>query len=320
MDRRERAARGDVESDFTDLRIAEAVEALRRGELVVVPTETVYGLACDGLSPWAIHKVYEVKGRPEAHPLILHVTGIEWFARLTLADEPTRRTAEKLAGAFWPGPLTLVLPKAEVVPEEATGGLSTVAIRSPNQATTLVLLEAFGGPLAAPSANRFTRLSPTRVEDLDPEIRAAAAMVLDAGPCAIGIESTVLDLVDEPTILRPGAISAEQLASVLGAMPRLRGGKTGRSPGSHPKHYSPTARVEIVTALAAGDPGLGFGEPTNPLQVRMARDSSTYAQDLYRALHSLDRLGVEFIRIEAPPQGPEWDAVRDRLERMAHPG
>jgi L-threonylcarbamoyladenylate synthase len=293
-----------------------AAGLIKSGELVIVPTETVYGLAADALNPAAVAKIFAAKGRPNDNPLIVHVLGVPSAVELV---ESFPAAAHALALEFWPGPLTLVLPKNPQVPGITTAGLHTVAIRVPAQPALLELI-GLTGPLAAPSANRFTQLSPTRVEHLNPSVAAHAAMVLDGGPCEVGLESTVLDLSgDAPTVLRPGHISAAQIEEVLGGQ-ILTGPQEAvrRSPGLHQRHYAPKTRLVLVKSLGPGAPGLTFSPPTNDLQIQMPRDAVAYATALYNVLHRLDMLGVDEASVERPPDEAEWAAVNDRLRRAAH--
>lgn len=295
--------------------IEEAAEAIVRGDLVVMPTETVYGLAADALNPNAVAKIFEAKGRPSENPLIVHVADKEMAQQLVSAWP---KEADVLANRFWPGPLTLVLSKSSAVPANITGGLETVAIRAPSHLVALGLIGTADRPLAAPSANRFMGLSPTAAEHVDPELLKHVDIVLEGGPCEIGIESTVLDLTAEPTILRPGKISQIEIEYVLRKPVLLGSGALERrSPGLYPKHYAPQANVKLVessTARAA----LVFGTPIGE-QIQMPREPQQYATWLYAALHHLDSLGARTIEIEAPPKGAAWSAIWDRLEKMVTP-
>ena len=292
-----------------------AAEALRRGDLVVIPTETVYGLACDATNERAVAKVFDAKGRPSDNPLIVHVLDWEHAASLS-HDQPGY--ASRLAAAFWPGPLTLVLPKSDAIPGIVSGGLATVGLRAPAHPIAREVLEASGLPLAAPSANRFMALSVTRLEDLDPAIRSAAALCLDGGPCQVGIESTVLDCTGPaPRLLRPGGISRLQIEEACGLKLLDPGIGERRSPGMYPRHYAPVAPVRLVEHLEPGAAGLGFARPASERQIQMPSDPSSYAAELYAALNTIDRMGPSEIQIETPPDAPGWEAVRDRLSRAA---
>lgn len=276
-----------------------------------MPTETVYGLACLATDPEAVEKVFAAKGRPPESPLIVHVSGIEQAKEVAEVSEQ----AEKLIARFWPGPLTLVLPKRAVIPSRVTAGLETVATRMPRHPVALALIERVG-PLAAPSANRFTKLSPTRAEDVDPAL--GEFLVLDGGPCQIGIESTVVDLTGTPRVLRPGQISIAELSDAVGQVVEI-GPTPGpqRSPGLHERHYSPATPVRLAHQLRYEEAGLTFEEPQNSRQIQVSRDPAIYAAMLYFSLADLDRRGVAEIVIERPPQTPEWLAVWDRLRRCS---
>lgn len=299
-----------------DVSIAEAAEAIRRGELVVIPTETVYGLAADAMSPSAIARVFAAKGRPAENPLIVHVSSIEEAGQVAVHMP---EMAKRLGESFWPGPLTLVLPRAESLPREVTGNLDTVAVRIPNHLAALALIRAAGTPLAAPSANPFTRLSPTRADHLDSAILAHVAMVLDAGPCEVGVESTVLDLSGgAPRILRPGGISREAIERVIGPIADDPSDKeASRSPGQYPRHYSPRTPVKLVAKADSDAAALVFSEPRSAHQLRMPANPLPYAARLYAALHELDTLGAGEIQIELPPLGPAWEAIHDRLKKAS---
>jgi L-threonylcarbamoyladenylate synthase len=296
--------------------VRRAAEALRRGELVVMPTETVYGLAGNALDRQAVRRIFEAKGRPPTHPLIVHVASAREVLRVASEFPPE---AQRLADRFWPGPLTLVLPKRPEIPDEVTAGLPTVAVRAPDHPLALALLEASGLPLAAPSANPFTSLSPTRVDHLAPEILEAAKEVLDGGACGVGVESTVIDCTSwPPQILRPGGTSRAELEEAIGEPLRDAVATEGpqRSPGAHRKHYSPKTPLEVVDRpLAETEGGLTFGPVRNSHQLHMPADPDDYARVLYDALHTLDRWGLDAALVERPPEDPAWETVLDRLQR-----
>ena len=311
---------------MTDIERAAAI--LRGGGLVAFPTETVYGLGADASNPAALTRLYEVKGRPHSHPLIVHLPSAAHLSRWVRG---VPEAARSLAQVFWPGPLTLVMERASGVHDLVTGGQSTVAVRVPNHPLALELLASFGGGLAAPSANRFGRLSPTTAEHVRHDLGTDVDMVLDGGPCAVGVESTIVDLsAAVPRVLRPGGITVEQLAQVLGERPQLthRGGP--RVPGTLPSHYAPATRTVLVSdaadylksrRLAAGvlaarpKPGnVDVGH-----WIELPAEPASYGHRLYAALRYLDRAGVEIIVVEVVPDRPEWLAVRDRLERAAGP-
>lgn len=302
----------------TEEALNRAARILRDGGVVVMPTETVYGLACSALNPEAVRRVYEIKGRPSANPLIVHISE---FAQLKLVADSWPKEAETLAKRFWPGPLTLVLPKKERVPAETTGGLDTVAVRVPDHPIALELIRRTGLPLAAPSANLFMGLSPTRAKDIDEAILVDVEMVLDGGPCQVGVESTVLDLSEEhPRILRPGGVSRADIQAALGRQlgelppPHLR-----KSPGMHPRHYAPRAKVMLVKKVDEEAAGLTLISPVNELQIQMPLDARAYAALLYSGLRRLDVLGADVIQVQVPPSSPEWEAVLDRLQKASHP-
>ena len=296
--------------------IKAASRIIEEGGVVVMPTETVYGLACDALNDAAVQKVFSIKGRPDDNPLIVHLGDVQ---ELDAVAESVPEEALVLAHRFWPGPLTLVLPKKPSVPYRTTGGLDTVAVRVPNHPVALALIRECGRPLAAPSANLFTELSPTSAQDVDPSIQQRVGMVLDGGPCSVGLESTVLDLsTGQPQILRPGDVSRAEIQAVLGMPlgivppPSVR-----KSPGLYRRHYAPRATVKIVEKLRDGQPGLMFGEPTAATQVKMPFEPKAYAANLYSAMKRLDDLGVDEINIEAPPANAHWEAINDRLRKAS---
>lgn len=306
--------------------VAEAAAALQRGEVVAVPTETVYGLAANALDPAAVRKIFAAKGRPSHNPLIVHVASIE-MARACVSDWPER--AESLAQQFWPGPLSLILPKSPLIPNEVTAGGSTVAIRWPSHPFMQALIRRCGFPLAAPSANRSNQLSPTNAAHVQAGLAGRIGLLIDGGQCQVGIESTVFDVIAN-RVLRPGMISAEALRST--AIPAEAKG-TLRSPGMLPKHYSPRAKLLVAAwkngAEAVRLAGAGIANasviaheiiPTDPRFASVSvipHDAEAYARALYSELHRLDALGAEVILVEQPPAGPEWEGIRDRLKRAA---
>jgi len=275
--------------------IAAAVEAIRSGRLIGFPTETVYGIGANALDREAIRRTYALKGRPADNPLIVHVADTAQ-ARQIAAAWPD--AAEELARRFWPGPLTMVLPKRPEVPNEATGGLDTVAIRVPGLDTARRIISAAGVPITAPSANPFMALSPTRVEMLDPQILAGLDVVIDCGPCEVGIESTVVDVSGPlPVVLRPGVIDLEFESRNQGER---------RSPGMYLRHYAPRKTIELVDRLGDRE-GLST----------IGRDPNAVARTLYADLYEWDRSQSECILVELPPDEPQWRAVRDRLLKAA---
>ncbi len=298
--------------------IEDAARLLQAGGVVAFPTETVYGLGANALDEAAVRRIYELKGRPSTSPLIVHVPSIEMARSLSRAWP---QAAEDLAQQYWPGPLTLVVPKIAAIPDAVTAGLDTVGLRMPRHPVALELLRAAGVPLAAPSANKFTQISPTTAE----HVRTAfggEVPVVDGGPCEVGIESTVV-AVDEAGVrlLRPGMIVLPGAVFAPGAD---ESGGAHEAPGLHRKHYSPrTARVMILQrgqrlpAEAAAYVWHSTEDPEALIAVRMPPNPVEYAAQIYAVLHNLDARGVEVIAIEALPAGPEWDALRDRLGRSA---
>lgn len=301
-------------SPATPETIREAARAIRAGGVVVVPTETVYGLGADALNPAAVARIFEIKGRPLDNPLIVHVATVEQ-ARTLVAAWP--KEASLLTAGFWPGPLTLVLPKAAFVPSVTTAGLDTVAVRMPAHPVMQALIAEAKTPIAAPSANPFMGLSPTRVEHLDPELASEADLILDGGPCEVGLESTVIDVSGPaPRLLRPGMIGREAIERTLGQSIEAGGEGGHKSPGSYPRHYSPRTPLKVVRDLGER-PGLTFGSVRGAHQIQMPAEPEAYAAALYNALHTLDRLGLDRIYAEETPEGPQWSAPRDRLAKAA---
>jgi L-threonylcarbamoyladenylate synthase len=317
--------------------IADAVHVLRGGGLVAFPTETVYGLGARALDERSVGRVFVAKGRPTHHPLIAHVEG-EAQARLLAAFWPER--ASRLARALWPGPLTLVVDRAAHVPAAVSGGGDSIAVRAPSHAAARALVAALGEPVAAPSANRYQGLSPTTAAHVLKQLGDAADLVLDAGPCEAGIESTVVDVRGErPLVLRPGAIS---LATLRVLLPDVRLGAAGvtreegrPSPGMDRRHYAPRAHLVLApsfddardlarrldaegarTALVACGPRVPI--PADGVLLRvLPGDPVEYARLLYGALHDLDDAGVAAIVVEGVPEDEAWLAVADRLRRAA---
>ena len=303
------------------IKIEAAVRALKAGELVAIPTETVYGLAADAMNIDAVRKIFDLKGRPADHPLIVHIASAENIKDWA-KDVPA--VAYQLADKFWPGPLTLILSKRDEVPELVTGGQNTVGLRSPNNSLTMELLEKFGGGLAAPSANRYGRISPTAAQHVSDEFGENTPLILDAGPCQIGIESTIVDLSQSPArILRPGQISFEQLQIYL---PDLAYGAEQSSPkvsGDKEAHYAPHTplyMLELEQLIAMAKSKLSvvmcFDElPDGLVGLKMPKISANYAQHLYANLTTLDHYQAEQILIEQIPENNEWLASADRLKR-----
>jgi len=312
--------------------VKRAAELLRRGELVAFPTETVYGLGADAVNPAAVAKIFAAKGRPADHPLIVHLPGHDHLERWA---RDVTGTAFELAEAFWPGPLTLILKRQPTVPDAVTGGQDTVGLRVPGHPLALELLRAFDGGVAAPSANRFGRISPTTAAHVRADLGDRVALVLDGGPCAVGIESTILDLSGaRPTILRPGMIGAEAIAQVLGDMPASGAGENApRVSGSLSAHYAPRTPLQLVpgdglpialrNAIAAGEKVAVLSCLEPPLQHdlvvwrRAPADAAGFAHDLYLNLRELDAAGCASIIVQRPPLTASWRAITDRLERAA---
>ncbi|HEY7115758.1 MAG TPA: L-threonylcarbamoyladenylate synthase [Tepidisphaeraceae bacterium] len=314
--------------------IDRAVQLLKAGRLVAFPTETVYGLGADATNPAAIERIYRTKGRPPTNPLIVHVPSID-AARRCVTDWP--EIASRLAGHFWPGPLTIVLPKSPVIPDNATAGLKTVGLRVPNHPLALHLLRAFDGPLAAPSANRSTHVSPTTAQHVREEFPHPAdepALILDGGPCTIGIESTVLDLsTGTPTILRPGQIGPDQLEPLIGPVRQPAQTSTAATPATSPGqqeiHYAPRTKTFRFDTSQRGmilpdDNGIIVLSPLRIYKewgsiIAMPNDPVEYAQHLYAVLRKLDLMNLQTIYIEMPPNQPQWAALRDRITRATRP-
>jgi L-threonylcarbamoyladenylate synthase len=317
--------------------VGRAAEFLRSGQLVAVPTETVYGLAANAWNPDAVRRIYEVKARPAENPIIVHVAGME-LARRCVSKWPP--AAEKMAGAFWPGPLTLVLPRSAEIPPIVTAGGATVGVRWPSHPFIQAVIRACGFPLAAPSANLAGGLSPTTARHVRTSLGASVPLIVDGGQSQVGIESSVLDLSSSPPrLLRPGMIHAESLLAVLGGGALdLGAGPSGplRSPGLLPKHYSPRAPLVILSWTDDADLAArvaGFQVPRQKIHVvahtRIPRrdkfgrvaviphDARAYARAIYAELHQCDEAGAGLIVAEAPPEGAEWRGIADRLERAA---
>lgn len=311
--------------------MAEAERLLRSGDLVAFPTETVYGLGADARNPEAVARIYAAKGRPSTNPLIVHVADAA-AARTLAADWP--RAADELAARFWPGPLTLVVPRAPGIPDIVTAGGPTIGVRVPAHPVARELLRLSGVPVAAPSANRSEEVSPTTArhvaDSLGPHVEDL--LILDGGACEVGVESTVLDVTaDPPRVLRPGMVTAQMLAAVLGDAPAGAAGSgdgPARSPGQMLRHYAPRAPLlvlpasEIAAALRDGD-GLILRDvpapPGNAVAVTLPAHAEGYAVRLYSALRDVDAAGVTRILVEAPPREPGWEAIHDRLRRAAAP-
>ncbi len=311
--------------------IEHAVTILRDGGLVAFPTETVYGLGCDAQNLSALARLYAVKGRPPEHPVIVHLPSATALPAWASAVPSAART---LADACWPGPLTIVVPRAAHVPDAVTGGRESVALRVPDQRVALALLTAFAGGLAAPSANRFGCVSPTTAADVVADLGGDVDRVLDDGPCRVGVESTIVDCTgDEPVILRVGAYPQGELEGLLGQPIALQIDGQRAAPGTLPVHYSPDACVvivdehnataEIAASIASGqrvgvlalDPPIGLTPDVVVLEPPKSIDD--YAHVLYARLREADRLGLDVLFAVAPPAQGLGAAVADRLRRAA---
>jgi L-threonylcarbamoyladenylate synthase len=299
--------------------LAAAVVALREGGLVAMPTETVYGLGADARNPVALRKIYALKNRPIGHPLILHLADVAALSEWVVEVPPAARL---LAAHFWPGPLTLVLQRAPGVPDELTGGQDSIAIRVPSHPVAQALLRAFGGGIAAPSANRYGRVSPTCAAHVREEFPEGIAVILEGGDCEVGLESTIISLLGPvPQLLRPGVIGRAEIEAVLGApVAGVAAASAPRVPGSTAQHYAPRTPLELVPAgcLAAADArAMAEGLRVATLGCPAGCDAATYGRALYADLRRLDARGVDRLLVEEAPATPEWEAVRDRLARAA---
>lgn len=309
--------------------IERAVQLLKQGELVAFPTETVYGLGADASNPAAVAKIFAAKGRPADHPVIVHLPDITHLERWARDISPAARA---VAEKFWPGPLTLILKRHPDVPDIVTGGQDTVGLRIPNHPVALELLKAFNGGIAAPSANKFGRISPTTAQHVRDDLGDEVALILDGGPCQVGIESTIVDMSGErTTVLRPGMLAGFDIGLLLGRMPaEAVNTNSVKTPGSHLAHYAPrtpllltpedTVPIALRTALGKHE-RVAILAPypapiENPLIVAWhvaPTDADTYARELYATLRALDAVGADLIIVQRPP----WPAVIDRLMRAS---
>jgi len=307
--------------------VRRAAEILRAGGLVAFPTETVYGLGADASSAAAVARLYAVKRRPADHPVIVHfASSREAFRWGTEIPQEAKRLAEK----FWPGPLTLIVRKSEKAGDFVTGGQPSVGIRVPSHPIAQALLKEFGGGVAAPSANRFGRVSPTSAAHVRADLGGEVDLVLEGGESELGIESTIVDLSgDHAVLLRPGAVSRQDLEKF--ASIREKGKTPVRHSGGMERHYAPRTPARLVKSfdldrqismLGARVAVLAFSRPDERVDfwLRMPRDAARYAQKLYAALRELDGAGCEQILVEAPPEGADWAAVRDRLQKACDAG
>jgi len=315
----------------TDREIERAVAVLRAGGLVAFPTETVYGLGADASNPPAVRKLFEAKGRPATHPVIVHLADAVQLANWA-REIPA--SAQRLARKFWPGPLTLILRRVSNVSDLVTGGQETVAVRVPSNPVAQQLLARFGGGVAAPSANRHGRVSATTAGHVRREFGTAVDCVLDGGEAQVGIESAIVDLSGiSPVLLRPGSITAAEIEAVLGASLAVPAGDAPRAPGTLAAHYAPQTPLmlmegDLVLELAASLLRQGMRVAVLALSAHRPvlqglewfaapRGAAGYAHELYASLRRLDELGCDAILVERPPQAPAWAAINDRLARAA---
>ncbi len=317
---------------MTEPVIERAVTALRAGELVAFPTETVYGLGADAENAAAVRRIFEIKRRPREHPLIVHIAAADQLGHWA-ANVPD--AARRLAELFWPGPLTLIVRRSGRVSDVVTGGLDTIGLRVPNHATALAMLRSFGGGVAAPSANRFGRVSPTTADHVREDLGDDVAVILDGGACSVGLESTIVDLSSgEPAILRPGGVTREQLEAALGRPVPQRSGGPVRSPGQHASHYAPRAQVIIVAESELGDRAAEqrsrgartvvlcsrqVALPSGIERLPLPESLGDVAQTLYATLREVDRRGCDVALVVLPPEAGLGAAISDRLRRAAGP-
>lgn len=316
--------------------IQAAAALLKAGGTVAFPTETVYGLGADASNPSAVRSIFQIKGRPDYHPLIVHIAQASCLSAWA-QDIPD--TAHQLAAAFWPGPLTLILKRSHLVPNEVTGGQDTVGLRVPDHPVASELLRAFGGGIAAPSANRFGQISPTTAQHVHETLGAEVGMILDGGACRIGVESTILHLTHQhATLLRPGGLSVEAIEAVLRQkVVQTQPGLAVRASGTMDSHYAPTTPIEVhpisalwnrarqlteqgnfrvaVLSLGTNDEAYGGAGITT---FRMPTAMIDYGHELYATLHRLDQAKFDCLLVEAPPSTSAWVAINDRLRRAAH--
>jgi len=293
--------------------IQKAADILRNGGLVAFPTETVYGLGADASNETAVKAIFLVKGRPENHPLIVHVHGVDELGKWA-ASVP--KAAMNLGKKFWPGPLTLILKKASNVSKAVTGGQNTVGLRVPNHPVALALLRTFQGGVAAPSANRFGKVSPTSAKHVRQDLGSDVDFILDGGPCAIGVESTIVDFSSgDPVILRPGGLTRERLEKALGRPIPIRTGGPVRVSGQLESHYAPRARVVIVSPSEARTTAAGLRKGGNRVALLSRKDVA--ARKLYASLRRADESGTEIIVVPLPEEAGLGLAVADRLRKAA---
>jgi L-threonylcarbamoyladenylate synthase len=307
-----------------------AVDLLRTGEIVALPTETVYGLAADALNPIAVAKIFEAKERPRFDPLIVHLPGNTWLERVANPEPENRELIVQLAAAFWPGPFTMILPKREIVPEIVTAGLETVAVRISAHPVFAEIVNAFGKPLAAPSANRFGRMSPTTAPHVLDELDGRIPLVVDAGPTEHGIESTIVGIRDgKIDILRRGPITEEQLSKFAATRVAIKSERIS-APGQLPSHYAPNTALELIVdaksfrpkpnqrvALLAWTTRKGDSPFVAVRTLSESRDLREAAANLFRYLRELDALNVDLIVAEQVPDAGLGAAIMDRLRRAS---
>ena len=313
---------------IADARVLEAVAALHRGEVIGLPTETVYGLAADASNAEAVRKIFALKGRPADHPLIVHIADASALSRWASGS---LAIAGRLAQAFWPGPLTMILPRRSGVPDAVTGGQPTVGLRCPAHPLALQVLRAFNGGLAAPSANRFGRISPTTAAHVRDEFGDRVPLILDGGECEVGIESTIIDLSSTvPRILRPGRITHAQIEAVIGPVAQDRSDHSPRASGTLEAHYAPSTPMLMLPRAALeleANQQRAFGKRVAILAIDalppgfdgvvLSGEAQAFAHGLYAALRQLDAGGEQLLLVERPPEGDAWLAVHDRLRRAA---
>jgi L-threonylcarbamoyladenylate synthase len=301
-----------------------ACARLQSGELLALPTETVYGLAADARNEQAVARVFALKGRPSSNPLIVHLANpaqaLDWASSVPAA-------AQRLMDAFWPGPLTLVLPARADVSRTITAGQDSVALRVPAHPLALEVLRRFGGGLVAPSANRYMSISPTCAAHVAQQFADSDLLILDGGDCAVGLESSIVSLLpdDLPRLLRQGMLSAEEIERVLGTSLLRGAASTVRVPGQHRQHYAPATpswRFAQIPLAALEDPHCGWlwcgaGPATAGPAIQLGNEPHAYARGLYAALYQLDNLGLQRLLIQLPPDAPDWAAAQDRLARAS---
>lgn len=321
-------------TETIEKQIKQAVSFLKQGKLVIIPTETVYGLGADASNPNALKKIFKAKGRPQSHPLIVHIADSSYLSEWAV-DIP--ETAYKLAKTFWPGPLTLVLKRAPHVSTVITGGQDTIALRVPAHPIAQQILSMFKGGIAAPSANSFGYISPTTIEHVNKEMGNKVSLIIDGGPCQIGIESTIIDLShDEPTLLRPGMISHVMIEQALGRPVDLHPQSAPRISGSLPSHYAPItptilvesselqsfveSKIKISSLAVLARQACPYNKQISDYWlnwIALPNKPKAYANKLYKEMRQLDLLDFDSIIIEDVPDDTEWLAIRDRIKRAS---